>query len=131
MFDWHFVYMEVNHRIADQKLVFAVTERDIVMIMKQHREKLSVENKEMKKSPVYKGMPHDEVLDFIMDCLIMDSVTSEISLSMVHFCQRIYERNLLEERFVITGGRFIQIKDGVDPEMEEFKTQVPATELTM
>lgn len=75
-------------------------------------------------------MPREEVLTFIMDCLVMDPVTSELSLSMIHLSQRVYERSLLEERFVISGGRFITLKDGIDPEMEEFKTQVPNTELT-
>lgn len=78
---------------------------------------------------VYLNMPKEEVLDFIMDCLIMDPASSEISLSMIHLSERIYERRLLEERFIVTGGRFIKIKDGIDPEMTEFRTQVPSTEM--
>ena len=131
MFDWHFVYLEVVHRVADQQLVFAVTEKDIVTIMQMHRQKMRVEGKELKKNLTYKNMPKEEVLDFIMDCLVMDATTNEIRLSMIHLSQRVYERSILEERFVINGGRFIQIKDGVDPEMQEFKTQVPNTELSM
>lgn len=103
-------------------MVFAVTERDIVTIMQQHRQKLRVEGKEQRKSLVYKNMPREQILNFIMDCLVMDPVTSELRLSMIHLSQRVYERSLLEERFVISGGRFITIKDGIDPEMEEFKT---------
>lgn len=92
---------------------------------------MRVEGKDLKKNLIYKNMSMEEVLDFIMDCLVMDATTNEIRLSMIHLSQRVYERSILEQRFVINGGRFIKIKDGVDPEMQEFKTQVPNTELSM
>ena len=49
---------------------------------------------------------------------------------MIHLKKRMLERRALEEKFIITGGRFVQIKDGQDPELAQFKTAICKTELT-
>jgi len=92
---------------------------------------MRVEGKDLKKELASKNMAKDEVLSLILDCFIMDAVTYEVSLSMIHLSKRFQERSALEERFIITGGRFLQIKNGEDPELADFKTVVPLTELTI
>jgi len=75
-------------------------------------------------------MSRDAILNLILDCFIMDAETFEVSLSMLHLNIRHLERSALEEKFIVTGGRFVQLKDGQDPELADFKTVIPQTELT-
>lgn len=49
---------------------------------------------------------------------------------MLYLHLRYTERSTLEEQFTVTGGRFVQITDGQDPELQNFKTVIPQTELT-
>jgi len=45
-------------------------------------------------------MSRDALLDFILDCFIMDPVNFEVSLSMINFHHRNADRQMLEYKFV-------------------------------
>lgn len=60
----------------------------------------------------------------------MDHQTQEVRLSMLHLSQRFSDRCILEENFILTGGRYINVQgDKKDPELAHLKTSVPETEL--
>jgi hypothetical protein len=49
---------------------------------------------------------------------------------MLHLSQRFSDRCILEENFILTGGRYINVQgDKKDPELAHLKTSVPETEL--
>jgi len=49
---------------------------------------------------------------------------------MLQLDRRFRERSILEEKFTLTGGRFIKLQDGQDPDLVDFTTVIPETELT-
>ena len=63
--------------------------------------------------------------------MLMDPVTFEIKMSMIHLEQCYRERKLLVDGFQITGGRYIEMPGGVDPELANLETTVPEQELTL
>lgn len=66
-----------------------------------------------------------------MDCFIMDPVSFEVSLSMIQLQKRYQERKILESDFQLSGGRFVKLEGGQDPELSQFETSLPQTELTV
>jgi hypothetical protein len=49
---------------------------------------------------------------------------------MMHLSQRFSDRCVLEENFILTGGRFLNVQgDKKDPELAHLKTSVPEIEL--
>jgi hypothetical protein len=86
---------------------------------------MRAENKDVPQSILSRDMSNDAILNLILDCLIMDSKTYDISLSMIHLNIRHKERTALEEKFIVTGGRFVHLQDGSDPELVDFKTVIP------
>ena len=113
MFDWHFVYIEVAQRSSDHQTVFAVTEKDLVSILQKLRQKMRVSGKDLNRELVNKSMSREAILNLILDCLLMDAETLEVSLSMLHLHARYVDRCALEENFIVTGGRFVSMKDGL------------------
>ena len=99
-------------------------------IVQKLRQKTRVHGCDIGSELLSKEMSRDTILNLILDCFIMDAETFEVSLSMLHLNIRHLERSRLEEKFIITGGRFVQLKDGQDPELADFKTVIPQTELT-
>lgn len=91
---------------------------------------MRVEGKELTKELISKKMSREDILNLILDSFIMHPETFEVSLSMLHLNQRFLERSALEEQFIVTGGRFVHMTDGQDPELLQFKTVVSQTELT-
>jgi hypothetical protein len=74
-------------------------------------------------------MSREKILELVLDCFLMDAETFEVSLSMVNLSTRHAERAKLEEQFTMTGGSFIQLVKGEDPELAAFTTNIPQTEL--
>jgi hypothetical protein len=101
-----------------------------VNILQKLRQKMRVEGKDVNRELAFKTMSKEAILNLILDCFLMDAETFEVRLSMLHMHARYVERCALEEKFIETGGRFVSMKDGQDPELAEFKTGVPPTELT-
>jgi len=96
-----------------------------VSIVQKLRQKTRVEGKDIGSDLISREMSRDAILNLILDCFIMDAQTHEVSLSMLHLNIRHLERSALEEKFIVTGGRFVQLKDGQDPELADFKTVIP------
>lgn len=130
MFEWQFIYVEVSHRASDQQITFGVTEKDLVTILVKLRQKARVEGSTYTTDLLHKNTSRESLLDFILDCFVLNSDTKEVSLSMVLLSARHAERTKLEENFVFTGGKYISLLDGEDPELEQFKTSVYETELS-
>ena len=107
-----------------------MTEKDLVSILQKLRQKMRVSGKDLNRELVQRTMSREAILNLILDCFLMDAETYEVSLSMLHLHARYVERCALEEKFIVTGGRFVSMKDGQDPELSGFKTGVPPTELT-
>ena len=97
IFEWHFVYVEVAHRANDQQITFGVTEKDIVSILQKLRQKTRVDGKELKRELIYKSMSREAILNFILDCFVMDPENYDVSLSMLYLHLRYNERSTLEE----------------------------------
>ena len=83
MFNWHFIYLEVALRSHDQQIVCGITESDLIALVTKLRQQLRVQSKELDTELLRKGMPLEEILDFIMDSFLMDPNTFEVSLSMI------------------------------------------------
>jgi len=79
---------------------------------------------------ITKGMSLKSLLDLILDCTNLDAESGEISLSMLKLNAHDSERKKLEELFIVTGGKFVQLNNGEDPELADFKTAIPQTELS-
>jgi hypothetical protein len=62
-------------------------------------------------------MPREALLDLVLDCFGIDPVTNEVSLSMISLDTRYQERTRLENHFILTGGSFVQLNRGEDPEL--------------
>lgn len=129
MFEWQFIYIEVAHRSSDQHILFGVTEKDLVSIMQKLRQKARVEGQTVSTNLLHKEMSREKILELVLDCFLMDAETFEVSLSMINLSTRHAERSKLEEQFTMTGGSFIQLIKGEDPELAAFTTNIPQTEL--
>ena len=82
---------------------------------------LRSQGKELEASKLlHKDMTNQQILELIMDAFLMDSETFAISLSMIHLEKRYRERKALEADFMVTGGRFIEMPGGVDPELAHY-----------
>jgi hypothetical protein len=90
---------------------------------------MRVEGNELTRELISKHMSREDILNLVLDCFVMHPETFEVSLSMLHLNQRFLERSALEEQFIVTGGRFIHLNDGQDPELEQFNTVISQTEL--
>lgn len=117
MFKWNFIYLEVAQRSTDQQIIFGVSEVDIVNILQKLRQDMRVQGIDLNFDVITNSSTMEELLNFILDCFLIDEQTNEIKLSMIHLKKRLIERKALEEKFIITGGRFVQIQDGQDPEL--------------
>jgi hypothetical protein len=82
------------------------------MILTKLRQKARVEGATYPTELLQKSMKKESLLDFILDCLILDSSSREVSLSMVLLSARHAERLKLEESFLLTGGKYISLLDG-------------------
>lgn len=91
---------------------------------------MRVEGNEISRQLLGKKSSKEDILNFILDCLVMDQNKMEVKLSMIHLNQRFLDRCELEKNFVITGGRYICIQeDKKDPELSSLKTSITETEL--
>ena len=74
-----------------------MTEKDIVSILQKLRQKTRVDGKELKRELIYKSMSREAILNFILDCFVMDPESYDVSLSMLYLHLRYNERSTLEE----------------------------------
>jgi len=71
--------------------------KDLLNIMQKLKQKARVSSTTISKDLVYKEMSKDAILNLLLDCFGMDSLTNEVSLSMINLSTRYEERSKLEE----------------------------------
>ena len=130
MFQWLFVYIEVAQRNSDQMTILCVTESDLVTLIQKLRQKWRVEKKLLSPDVLSKRMSKDAILDLILDSMLMNDETKALKLSMLQLDRRFRERLELQDKFTLTGGRFVRLMEGQDPDLVDFTTVIPETELT-
>mmetsp|Transcript_31566 Transcript_31566/g.48253 ORF Transcript_31566/g.48253 Transcript_31566/m.48253 type:complete len:120 (+) Transcript_31566:2878-3237(+) len=107
-----------------------ISERDLVSLLQKLKQKWRVERKQVSSDILAKSMSRQAILDLILDSMLLDEDKNSIRLSMIQLDRRFRERKALEDRFILSGGRFIKLMDGRDPDLTDFTTTIPETELS-
>lgn len=129
LFSWSLIYLEIAQRASDQSITIGLTEMDLNNVIFKLKQSLRVKSLDISDEILSTDMPRERILELVLDCLVMNPDSRSMAVSVVNLSARYQERRELISKFIISGGRFITIDDGQDPELKDFKTTVWNSEI--